>query len=100
MAQDKLYNSGTLSEQQSQLKNREQALTAAGEDIRSELVRLEGFWEGNASQAFMQAANTWQQGYAEVMQGFNLLNSKVGVANEGFTSAETSRTSQSTGSWT
>lgn len=97
---DKQTDAALLEQQRSQLVTHEQSLTQAGDQIRAELVSLEGVWQGNASQEFMNAANTWQQGFNQVLAGFNLLNKNVGMANEGFTQAETSRTSQSTGSWT
>jgi WXG100 family type VII secretion target len=97
---DKLYDSTQLEADRADLTNREQALQTAGDDINRELVSLESAWQGNASQAFLEAAMTWQQGYQQVLAAFNKLNGLLGSASEGFTSAEGSRTTQSTGSWT
>jgi WXG100 family type VII secretion target len=97
---DKQTNAALLEQQRSQLVTHEQSLAQAGEEIRSELVSLEAVWQGNAAQEFMTAANTWQQGFKQVLDGFSLLNRNVGVANEGFTQAEQGRASQSTGGWT
>lgn len=89
-----------LEQQRAQLATHEQSLSQCGDQIRSELVSLEGVWQGNASQEFMNAARTWQQGFNQVLDGFRLLNRNIGLANEGFSQAERSRTTQNTGSWT
>jgi WXG100 family type VII secretion target len=89
-----------LEQQNAELKTRWSSLTENGERIKSELVRLEGAWVGNASAAFTEAANTWISGYNEVLTALQTLTQHVGSANEQFASDETSRASTSTGSWT
>jgi WXG100 family type VII secretion target len=97
---DKQTDAALLEQQRAQLVTHEQSLSQSGELIRSELVLLQSAWQGNASQEFLNAASTWQQGFNQVLDGFRLLNRNVGLASEGFSQAEQSRTTENTGSWT
>lgn len=97
---DKQTDAALLEQQRSWLGTHERSLAQAGDQIRAKLASLEGVWQGNASQEFMNAANTWLQGFNQVLDGFRLLNRNVGMANEGFVQAEQSRTTQSTSGWT
>lgn len=97
---DKQTDAALLEQQRAQLVTHERSLAQSGDQIRSKLVSLEGTWQGNAAQEFMNAASTWQQGFNQVLDGFRLLNRNVGLANEGFVEAEQSRVTRNTGSWT
>lgn len=97
---DKQTDFELLESQRGNLVTHENNLTQAGEQINGQLNALANNWAGNASTAFMSAASLWQKGYAEVLQGFNLLNKNLGSANEGFATAESGRSGQSSNSWT
>lgn len=92
-------DSQLLAQQSQQLQTHWSSLIQNGDTVKSELIKLESVWQGNASAEFQNAANTWIQGYGQVLDGLRTLISHVDAANQESQDSEQRRTSTSSNSW-